>query len=83
MTVGIPIDEETRERLKRYAKEGETWDDLLRRLLSEVLPRRPAGSEELEKRRKEGNYLPLDEALEELESYEDWNLSTGENFFQN
>lgn len=69
-TTSIPIDKETREKLRRYGKKGETWDDLIRRLLSEALPRQPASLEELKKRREEGEYVPLDEVMEELKNYE-------------
>lgn len=66
MVTSIPLKKDTREKLRRYGKKGETWDDLIRRLLSEALPRHPASPEELKRRREEGEYIPLDEALEEL-----------------
>lgn len=67
MKTSIPLKKETRERLRRYGKKGETWDELVNRILQEALPRQPAGPEELERRREEDEYIPLDEALSELE----------------
>ena len=63
----IPLRKETRDELRRYGMKGETWDQLVRRLLDEVLPRQPASSEELDRRRREDEYIPLDEALRKLD----------------
>ncbi len=68
MSTSIPIKKKTRDELRRYGKKGETWDELINRLLSENLPRQPASLEELKKRREEGEYVPLDEAIKELEN---------------
>ncbi len=68
MTTSIPLKKETRDRLRRYGKKGETWDELVNRILEHALPRQPADPEELERRRDEGEYIPLDEALDELEN---------------
>ncbi len=63
----IPLSKETREKLRRYGKKGETWDQLINRILDEVLPRQPASIEELERRRKNDEYIPLGEALKGLD----------------
>jgi len=62
----IPVRVETRERLRRYGVKGETWDELIGRLLEESLPRQPAAVKELKRRREENEYIPLEEALAEL-----------------
>jgi len=66
-TTSIPLRKETREKLRRYGKKGETWDHLINRILDEVLPRQPAGLQEIERRRRDDQYIPLDEALKELD----------------
>jgi hypothetical protein len=63
----ISLRKETREKLRRYGKKGETWDHLINRILDEVLPRQPAGLQEIERRRRDDQYIPLDEALKELD----------------
>lgn len=68
MSTSIPLKKETRDKLRRYGKKGETWDELISRLLSENLPRQPASLEEIKRRREKGEYVPLDEALKELEN---------------
>ena len=45
---------------------GETWDELIGRLLEESMPRQPADLKELKRRREEDEYIPLEEALAEL-----------------
>ena len=62
----IPVRVETRERLRRYGMKGETWDELIGRLLEESMPRQPADLKELKRRREEDEYIPLEEALAEL-----------------
>ncbi len=63
----IPVKVETRERLRRYGIKGETWDELIGRILAETLPRQPADIKELKRRQEEDEYIPLDEALAELD----------------
>lgn len=67
MTTSIPIKKETRDRLRRYGYKGETYDELINRILEHALPRQPASPKELKRRRKKGEYIPLDEALAELD----------------
>jgi len=62
----IPVSVKTRELLRRYGMKGETWDELIERLLKESLPRQPANPKELKRRQDEDEYIPLDEALAEL-----------------
>ncbi len=57
----------TREKLRRYGRKGETWDQPINRILDEVLPGQPASLEELRRRRGEDEYIPLDEVLRELD----------------
>lgn len=66
-TTSIPLRKETRDKLRRYGIKGETWDQLVNRILDEVLPRQPASAEELARRRREDEYIPLDEALRRLD----------------
>ena len=65
----IPLSRETRDRLRRYGVKGETWDQLVNRILDEVLPRQPASMEELDRRRREDEYIPLGEALRRLDRF--------------
>ncbi len=58
---------ETRDKLRRYGTKGQTCDQLVNRILDEVLPRQPAGAEELARRRREDEYIPLDGALRRLD----------------
>lgn len=67
MITSIPMKKETRDRLKRYGYKDETYDELINRILEYAFPRQPAGLEELKRRRKKGEYIPLDEAIAELE----------------
>lgn len=67
MVTSIPVKKETRDRLRRYGHKGETYDELINRILKHALPRQPASPEELKRRRKKGEYIPLDEALAELD----------------
>lgn len=66
MTTSIPLKKETCDKLKRYRKKGETWGELINRVLKKSLPRQPASLEELERRREEDEYISLDEALADL-----------------
>lgn len=61
----IALKPETKERLKRYRLETESYDELINRLLRETLPRRPPTFREL-KEMREDEYVPLDEVLEKL-----------------
>lgn len=67
MTTSIPIKKETRDKLRRYGYKGETYDELINRILEHALPRQPASQKELKRRREEDEYIPLDEALAELD----------------
>ena len=63
----IPLKPETVRKLKRFGRMGETYDDLINRLLEErtlefILPRRPPTPEELEEIRRKG-YVSLEEYL--------------------
>jgi len=58
-TTTIPLTKETRDLLKRYGRKGETYDELIRRLLN------VAGQVEFARRQKrileEEEFVPLDQ----------------------
>jgi hypothetical protein len=70
----ISVRPETREKLRKLGRMGETYDDIINslienRLLELALPREPKTKRELEKETKKaekGPYLPLEEVLERL-----------------
>lgn len=70
----IPVRPETRKRLKSLGRMGETYDDVINRLIENrllelVLPREPKTKKELEKAAKKadaGPYVSLEEVLERL-----------------
>lgn len=62
----INIREETRERLKSYGRKGETYDNLLNKLLDRALPRSPPSPDE-SRRRVEEDYPEEYDSLEEYE----------------
>ena len=61
----IAIRPETKRKLERYRIGRESYDELLNRLLEEVLPRRPPTLPELKEMRKD-EYIPLEEVLKKL-----------------
>ena len=70
----IPVRPETRKRLKSLGRMGETYDDVINRLIENrilelVLPRGPVTKKELERAAKKADmepYVPLEEVLERL-----------------
>lgn len=67
----IPLKRETVRKLKRFGHKGETYDQLINRLLDErrmelVLPRRPQSADEVKRLMEEGNYVTREEAEERL-----------------
>jgi len=70
----IPVRPETREKLRKLGRMGETYDDVINRLIENrilelILPREPKTKRELEKEAKKaekGPYLSLEEVLERL-----------------
>jgi predicted CopG family antitoxin len=70
----IPVRPETREKLKSLGRMGETYDDVINRLIENrilelVLPREPKTKKELERAARRADmepYVPLEEVLEKL-----------------
>jgi hypothetical protein len=69
----IPVRPQTRERLKRLGRKGETYDSVITRLADErlfevALPRYPpATREEIERENVEGEVVSLEELAERLQ----------------
>lgn len=64
MATTVSIDESTRDLLRFYGFHGESYDDIIRRLLSEVYP--PEFIEEIERRYREEERVPLKEVKARL-----------------
>lgn len=67
----IAVRPKTREKLKRFGMKGESYDEVINRLLDErrmelILPREPGSLEEIERLMEEGNYVTLEEARKRL-----------------
>lgn len=59
----IPIQKETREKIKNLAQKSENWDDVINRLYENTLELHAASV------LFEGEYLDIDEAIKEIEKW--------------
>ncbi len=67
----IAIKPETREKLKRFGMKGESYDEVINRLMRErtmevALPREPGTLEEVERLLEEGDYVTAAELRKRL-----------------
>jgi len=58
MSTTVSVKESTRDLLRFYGFHGESYDDIIRRLITEVYP--PEFIEELERRYREEERIPLE-----------------------
>ncbi len=60
MTTTIPLEKETRERLRSFGRKGETYDQLLRRLMS-LVEYEQFMNRQYERLKDKGAFVSLDE----------------------
>ncbi len=61
--ITIPIQKETREKIKQIAQKSENWDDVITRLYENTLELHAANI------MFEGEYLGIDEAIKEVKKW--------------